>query len=192
LAPFFAGTKAFCFFRTTVRGEDLVPRTKKPAGQAVDRRNGRTTELVAVAGARLDLPAPPPGVEWCEDAVTAWGRYWQDSVTQALTPADDVLVLRWLESLNRYLILSRQADLSPLSVGSTGQDVLNPLYKAAEMALKVVIACERQLGIGPAHRASLGIALLVEKKTLAGMNAAYTAPEVTYDEDDPRIGRIDR
>ncbi|MEY9837087.1 P27 family phage terminase small subunit [Streptacidiphilus sp. EB103A] len=170
-----------------------MPRTKKPAGAAIDKRNGRKAELVAVAGARLDLPAPPEGVEWCTDAVQAWERYWQDSVTQALTPADDVLVLRWLESLNRYLILSRQADRSPLTVGSTGQDVLNPLYKAAELALKVVIACERQLGIGPAHRASLGIALLVEKKTLAGMNASYAMLEVTRgEEDDPRIGRLDR
>lgn len=168
-----------------------MPRTKKPAGQAVDRRNGRTTELVAVAGARLELPEPPKDVTWHEDAVKAWHRYWEDSITQALTPADDVLVLRWFESLSRYLILSREADASPLKRGSMGQEVLNPLYKAAEMALKIVIACERQLGIGPAHRASLGIALLVEKKTLAGMNAAYTAPEVIYDEDDPRIGRID-
>jgi hypothetical protein len=168
-----------------------LPRTKKPAGTAVDRRNGRRTELTALQGARLELPAPPPGVEWCDDAVTAWARFWDDSVATALTPADEVLVLRWLEALNRYLILVRQADQAPLGTGSQGQDVLNPLYKAAEMSLRTVEACERQIGIGPAHRASLGIALLTEKRTLASMNAQYVAREVSRGADeDPRRAQL--
>ncbi|MGF6914781.1 hypothetical protein P3T36_006887 [Kitasatospora sp. MAP12-15] len=157
----------------------------------MDRRNGRRTELTALQGAQLELPQAPPGVEWCDDAVTAWERYWDDQVATALTPADEVLVLRWLEALNRYLILSRQADQAPLGVGSQGQDVLNPLYKAAEMALGTVQACERQIGIGPAHRASLGIALLTEKRTLAGMNAQYVAREVSRGaEEDPRLTQL--
>lgn len=168
-----------------------MPRTKKPPGQAADRRNGRRAELVAVAGARLDLPAPPPGVEWCDDAVTAWRRFWDDSVAQALTPADEVLVLRWLEALNRYLLLSRAADKSPMSLGSQGQDVLNPRYKAAEVALRTVEACEKQIGIGPANRASLGIAMLTEQKSLADLNQQFR--EVTHgqeeDEPDPRTIR---
>ncbi|WP_157597306.1 P27 family phage terminase small subunit [Streptacidiphilus rugosus] len=167
-----------------------MPRTKKPAGTVADRRNGRRTELTAVQGARLALPTPPPGVEWCDDAVAAWERYWDDPVAQALTPADGVLVLRWLEAVNRHLITSREADKSPLSVGSQGQMVLNPLYKAAEMALRTAEACERQLGIGPAHRASLGIALLTEKRTLADLNTAYREA-VAHDDDvdeDPRLG----
>ncbi|WP_034088848.1 P27 family phage terminase small subunit [Streptacidiphilus albus] len=170
-----------------------MPRTKKPAGAAVDRRNGRKAELVAVAGGRLALPDPPPGVEWCADAVTAWSRYWDDPVASALTPADEHLVTRWLEALNRYLLMSRTADQSPLVTGSQGQDVLNPLYRAAELAFKTVEACEKQIGIGPANRASLGIALLTEKRTLASMNAAYVAKEVTGAQDeDPRVARIDR
>lgn len=163
-----------------------MPRTKRAAGAVADRRNGRRAELTAVAGSRLDLPEPPPGVTWCPAAVQAWERYWTDPVTAALTPADEVLVLRWLDALNRYLLLSRQADLSPLVAGSQDQDVLNPLYRAAEMALRTTEACERQLGIGPAHRASLGIAILTERRTLGAMNAAYARPEAGDDDDDPR------
>ncbi|MDH6134645.1 hypothetical protein P3T37_004049 [Kitasatospora sp. MAA4] len=168
-----------------------MPRTKKPPGAAADRRNGRRAELTVVQGSRLELPQPPPGVAWCDDAVAAWERYWEDPVATALTPADEVLVLRWLEALNRFFILSRQADQAPLGVGSQGQDVLNPLYKAAEMALRTVESCERQIGIGPAHRASLGIALLTEKRTLADLNTQYReeVPRGGGDEEpDPRLG----
>lgn len=172
-------------------GEDPLPRTKKPAGQAVDPRNGRRAELVAVTGARLDLPDPPPKVEWCQAAVQAWERYWDDSVAQALTPADEVLVLRWFEALNRYLLMIRTADQRPMSVGSQGQEVLNPMYKAAELALRTVEACERQIGIGPANRASLGIAMLTEQRSLADLNQQFrgvTGADVD-DEPDPRTLR---
>ena len=165
-----------------------MPRTKKPAGAAVDRRNGRRAELVAVRGNRLDLPEPPDGVEWTDDAVQAWNRFWDDPVAQALTPADEHLVTRWLEALNRFMILSRSADRSPLRTGSMGQDVLNPLYRAADGALRTVQACEKQLGIGPAHRASLGIAMITEKRTLADLNASFREVSHADDEDqDPRL-----
>ena len=159
-----------------------MPRTKKPAGQAVDRRNGRRAELVALPGSRLDLPDPPEGVTWTADAVQAWNRFWDDPVAQALTPADEHLTVRWLEALNRFLILSRSADRSPLRTGSMGQDVLNPLYRAADGALRTVQACEKQLGIGPAHRASLGIAMITEKRTLADLNTTFR--EVSHADDD--------
>lgn len=162
-----------------------MPRTKKPAGTTADRRNGRRAELVAVAGARLDLPEPPPGVEWSDDTIQAWDRYWNDAVSQALTPADGVLVLRWLEALNRYLLMSRTADRSPMSIGSQGQDVLNPMYKAAEIALRTVEACEKQIGIGPANRASLGIAMLTEQKSLADLNSAFREVTSGSDQDEP-------
>jgi P27 family predicted phage terminase small subunit len=156
---------------------------------AADRRNGRRAELVAVEGARLDLPAPPPGASWCDDAVQAWNRFWDDSVAMALTPADEVLVLRWVEALNRYLILSRGADRSPTVTGSQGQQVLNALYRAADSALKTVQACEKQIGIGPANRASLGIAMITEKRTLADLNSQFR--EVSdadgNEEQDPRL-----
>lgn len=164
-----------------------MPRTKKPAGAAVDRRNGRRAELVAITGARLDLPQPPAGVEWCDDAVAAWNRYWADPVATALTPADEVLVLRWLEALNRYLILSREADRAPLGVGSQGQPVLNPLYAAADKALKAVESCERQIGIGPASRAALGIAMITERKSLADLNQRFREVPDAVDEPDPRL-----
>ncbi len=156
---------------------------------AADRRNGRRAELVVVEGARLELPAPPPGASWHEDTVQAWNRFWDDSVAMALTPADEVLVLRWVEALNRYLILSRAADRSPTITGSQGQQVLNALYRAADSALKTVQACEKQIGIGPANRASLGIAMITEKRTLADLNSQFR--EVSHadsdEEQDPRL-----
>ncbi len=165
-----------------------MPRTKKAAGTTVDPRNGRQ-ELIAITGERLDLPAPPAGVEWCDDVVAAWNAYWDDLVSAALTPADGVLVLRWLEALNRYLLMSRTADRAPMSIGSQGQDVLNPMYKAAEIALRTVEACEKQIGIGPANRASLGIAMLTEKKSLADLNQQFREVDhgTAEDEPDPRL-----
>lgn len=145
-----------------------MPRTKKPAGMAVDPRNGRRAELVVVKGERFD---PPETV--CELAREAWDAYWDDTVAGVLTPADRALLLRWVTEYDRYLRLMAEADLQPMVRGSQGQPVENPLYGAAHRSLAAVQYCEKQLGMGPLNRSALGIAVITEKKSLADMNARF-------------------
>ncbi|HEX6969433.1 MAG TPA: P27 family phage terminase small subunit [Micromonosporaceae bacterium] len=145
-----------------------MPRTKKPAGTTVDKRNGRRAELSVVAGGRFD---PPEGLS--PAAVALWEAYWSDAVAQVQTSVDRGVLIRWITEYDRYMRMTAEADLQPLVAGSTGQLVENPLYKIAYRALDAAEKCERQLGMGPLHRSNLGIAVIAEQKSLQEMNARY-------------------
>jgi P27 family predicted phage terminase small subunit len=146
-----------------------VPRTKKPAGTAVDRRNGRkVTELRPVEGGKIDAPA---GLS--ADVLVLWDAYWDDAASGVQTPADRGVLLRWITEYDRYLRLIAEADKQPLVFGSQGQSVANPLYKLADRALAAAERCEKQMGVGALNRSNLGIAVISEQKSLAQMNAKY-------------------
>lgn len=146
-----------------------MPRTKKPAGAAVDRRNGRqVTELRPVEGGKIDAP---DGLS--AEVIALWDAYWNDAASSVQTPADRGVLLRWITEYDRYLRLIAEADKAPLVFGSQGQSVANPLYKIADRALAAAERCEKQLGVGALNRSSLGIAVIAEQKSLAQMNAKY-------------------
>lgn len=145
-----------------------MPRTKKPAGHAVDTRNGRRADLVVVVGARFE---PPDGL--CEQAVAAWDAYWEDGVAQIQTPVDRAVLLRWISEMNRYLALMAAADAEPVVRGSQGQPVENPMYGTAYKALAAVQACEKQMGMGALNRSALGIAVITERRSLNDLNREF-------------------
>lgn len=145
-----------------------MPRTKKPAGTAVDSRNGRRADLVVVTGARFE---PPDGL--CDEAMDAWHAYWDDGVSQVQTPVDRAVLLRWVTEMDRYTRLMAEADREPVVRGSQGQPVENPMYGTAYKALAAVQACEKQMGMGALNRSALGIAVITERRSLADMNSRY-------------------
>jgi P27 family predicted phage terminase small subunit len=145
-----------------------MPRTKKPAGTAVDSRNGRRADLAVVAGTRFD---PPESVS--DVALPYWETYWDDRVAQVHTPVDKVILVRWITELDRYFKLLAVADQQPIVTGSQGQPVENPAYGTAHRSLAAVQYCEKQLGIGPLHRSALGIAVIAEKRSLDELNDGY-------------------
>lgn len=145
-----------------------MPRTKKPAGMAVDRRNGRHADLTVLGGQRFD----PPG-NLCPEAAEAWEDYWADAVAQVHTRVDRSILIRWVTEMDRYHRLLAQADASPIVDGSQGQPVENPLYKIAYAALAEVRYVERQMGMGALNRSALGIAVISERRSLADMNSRY-------------------
>jgi P27 family predicted phage terminase small subunit len=150
-----------------------MPRTKKPAGAAVDTRNGRRVELTVVSGQRFD---PPEGLS--DLTLAIWDSYWDDTVASVQTAVDRVILLRWITELNRYFTLLAVADAEPIVHGSQGQPVENPAYATAHRSLAAVQYCEKQLGVGPLHRSALGIAVVSEAKSLADLNAAYGGGQV--------------
>jgi hypothetical protein len=172
-----------------------VPRTAKPAGQAVDPRNGRRADLGVVAGGGLERPAPPENL--CPEAVTQWEAYWESPAAGIQTAADRGVVLRWIDAVDRYLRTMGEADKRPLVKGSTGQSVENPLYKIAGQALVTIERCEKQMGIGALNRAGLGIAVITERRSLHEMNSRYGGGADGRDhrppeaEEDPRLTVID-
>lgn len=170
-----------------------MPRTKKPAGQAVDKRNGRRADLTVASGfvVQPDLPD-----NLCAEAQAQWVAYWADPAAQVQTAADRGVVLRWVDAVDRYLRTLGEADKKPLVEGSTGQLVENPLYKIADRALATVERAEKQLGIGALNRAGLGIAVIAEARSLADMNSRYGGGDggdhrAPAAEEDPRLTVID-
>lgn len=167
-----------------------MPRTKKPAGTAVRPYNGRRAELLEVVGGRID---PPDGLSAA--AVEIWDAYWNDTVSSVQSSVDRGLLVRWITEYDRYLRAVAEADLNPISTGSTGQQVENPLYKIAYRALDAAERCERQMGVGALNRSNLGIAVISERKSLADMNSRYGGGGAHADSDstppqpqrDPRV-----
>lgn len=167
-----------------------MPRARKTAGTAVDKRNGQKTTLGSVSGLVVERFNPPKGL--CKAARDAWEAFWEDRQAQLLTPSGKTVLLRWIDALNRYLVTTKEADQSPLVTGSQGQEVLNPLYKVAEQALRTAEACEKQLGIGGLNSASLGLAAISEQRSLQEMNSRYADDDTdTGEEDDPRLRVVD-
>lgn len=168
-----------------------MPRPKKPAGQAVDPRNGRRAELPAAATGevpgikRFGLPRRETG--WLPETSKAWRALWADPVASALTPVDRPVLLRWADALDRAARALVDADQRPAVKGSMGQQVENPLYGVADKAIRVAQACEAQIGVGALNRARLGIAILAERATLDQVNARYVGGG-NVDEPDPRLG----
>lgn len=161
-----------------------MPRTKKPAGTAVNPRNGRRADLVPVAGSRFDPPE-----DLCDEAVSAWDAYWDDTVASVMTPVDRAVLTRWIREMDRYLRLTAEADKCPSVRGSQGQPVENPLYGTAYKALAAVQACEKQMGMGALNRSALGIAVITERKSLAEMNARYGGGDA--DSNRPAVAAVD-
>lgn len=162
-----------------------MPRTKKPAGTAVDPRNGRRVELEA------STPARAPGLDreqFLPVSLAMWDAYWADTAATTQTAADVMMALTWIETYNDYRVKKAMADDEPMVEGSMGQMVANPLYTVAQAQLKISLQCARQLGIGAKNRADLGITLLAEKQALDDINGRYVEAEVTGDvvDDDPR------
>ena len=147
---------------------------------------------MALSAVPVGAPFDPPE-NLCAEAMAQWDAYWSDPVSTSPTAADRGVVLRWIESLNRYVLYQRAADEEPVVRGSMGQPVKNPMHALATEALAVVERCEKQLGIGGKNRADLGIAIVAGQKSLAELNAAYQesdADEEPAAEEDPRVVKL--
>jgi P27 family predicted phage terminase small subunit len=149
--------------------------TPKPPSKRV-RTTTRGVGVVRSAGA---APRMPSGL--CNAAQTAWRTYWGDTVSGVMRPSDATLVLRWVRNVDRYHRLAAEADAEPVVIGSTGQPRPNGLYDLVFKIEASIREDEKQLGIGPANRLRLGVALSESAKTLADLNA-----EVIGEGDDPR------
>lgn len=164
-----------------------MPRTKKPAGQAVDRRNGRSLSLGSAAPlARFGLPRRDAG--WDLRTRRMWKALWDDPVSSVLSVVDRELVTRWAECADDWLKAMDRARGEPTSEGSTGQLVKSPWFGIAEQALRTVESCEAQIGVGALNRARLGLTFAAAVKSLAEVNRDY-GPDGGNDDDelDPRL-----
>lgn len=155
-----------------------MPRTKKPAGQAVSLRNGRRVELEAPAGVALGwfvLPERRP--DWEPEVYQALAALRGDAVAQVITEVDGPVVLRWLDALDRAARAQRRADRSPVVKGSMGQPTEHPSYATAARYLAEAAKCEAQLGVGALNRAKLGLTVTQARRSLDDLNRDFLDEE---------------
>jgi hypothetical protein len=161
-----------------------MPRTSRPAGSTVDKRNGRRIEIgAAVPLEKFGLPKRTP--PWSPSTRKAWAALWDDPIRKLWSVIDRPVLLRWADAQERAVRALALADLDPISKGSMGQEVENPLYGVADKAVRVAQACEAQLGVGALNRNRLGIEAAGAFRSLAEVNAAF-ADEPEGDDADPR------
>jgi hypothetical protein len=163
-----------------------MPRAKKPAGTAVDSRNGERASLPAVPLARFALPKRSDGLDYDLRTRRMWKALWDDQrLSSVLSPVDRELVIRWAQAVDDSVKALATARAAPVTTGSMGQDVASPFFAIAAQALSVAVECERQIGVGALNRARLGIALLTERASLADLASKF--PGGGSSEPDPRL-----
>lgn len=155
---------------------------KKLPGTAVDPRNGGKYELQSVNSKPLLIPDDVKK-KLSAEALIRWEEFRSSPVAKTLDPTDYLIAIRWIEAVNRSIILIREADEEPIVTGSTGNSIANPLYKIADSQTVIAEKCERQLGIGPKNRADLGVQLVAGKPSLQQMNKDFG---LVASEEDPR------
>lgn len=166
-----------------------MPRAKKPAGTAVDRRNGERASLPVVPLKKFTLPARSDELPYDLRTRRMWTALWADpALTSVMSPVDRELVIRWAQAVDDHLKALTSARKDPISTGSMGQQVESPHFKIAAQAMSVIVECERQIGIGALNRARLGIAILTEQATLNSLNSGFPGDGGFGDEPDPRLG----
>jgi hypothetical protein len=164
-----------------------VPRGKKSPGTAVDKRNGQQLNLRAAAPLKpFSLPRRSDGKPWQPEVRKAWTALRRDPVWQLLSVVDRPVLLRWAGALHRAEVAYELADAEPITQGSQGQDVANPLFAVAEGQLKIAQACEAQLGVGALHRARLNIDSTAAARSLVDLSQAIEDGDDDDDEPDPR------
>jgi hypothetical protein len=161
-----------------------LPRTKKQPGTAVDKRNGRRTELEG--GVRLTyFPCPLPRASAA--ALATWEMAWTDPVHDAWTPADGPILVRYIEHWERAQKAARRADRKPVVLGSVGQPAEHPSYSTMARSISVVERCEQLLGLGALNREKLGLTIADRQISLADLNARFAGGD-DDDEPDARLG----
>lgn len=151
-----------------------MPRTKKPAGQAVDSRNGRRMVLdggVSAGLAYFSLPRRSPA--FLASSVEAWEGAFADPIAQAWTVADKPILLRWIDAVDRAVRALKRADRTPVVKGAYDQLTEHPSYATAARAIAVAEKCEAQLGFGALNRERLGFTIASARKSLLELNEAF-------------------
>jgi P27 family predicted phage terminase small subunit len=164
-----------------------MPRAKKPAGQAIDRRNGERASLPAIPLARFALPKRSDGQKYDLRTQRMWKALFDDqALSSVLSPVDRELVVRWAQSVDDWIKALVEARKDPITAGRNDQPVASPHFAIAAQAMGVIVECERQIGIGALNRARLGIAILAEQASLADLASRFDGGG--GDEPDPRLG----
>lgn len=121
-----------------------------------ERRQGRgTADLQLVSGGKVEVPDPPPDL--LPATKSWWDELWSSDIRQAWERSDWPALRRLAEMYDERERALQGYRQQRLVEGSTGQPVLNPLWKLVEGLDKEIRQLEDRFGLSPKARLQLGI-----------------------------------
>lgn len=109
--------------------------------------------------AQPDVEAPEPRDEWREDTRAAWTTYWSSELAAMTLPVDRPSITRLFSMYDQYARAMEVVGMALVVKGSTGQLRTNPLADHALRLDAAILRLENELGLTPAGRNRMGIAL---------------------------------
>lgn len=167
----------------------MAPPKKPPS-----RRQRRGTKDLApepaaavapvVADAEAPAPKPPtPAKEWLAVTKSDWQDFWASDMAAFVKATDRPALKRLFVMRDQHeraqreeVRLRKMALAEPIVLGSMGQKVANPMFRAADSAAQTalalearIVALEDRFGMTPKARLAIGVAEQTGRN-LAGQN----------------------
>ena len=159
---------------------------KKPAEKRQNRATKDLGVLPQIAVDPRSVPTPPAHLT--ERWVKSWEVFWSSPFAQVVQPAQYPALERLFsmyEERERMDIYLRE---EPMTVGSQGQKILNPMYRQRTAVDAEIRQLEDRFGLHPKAGLQLGIVYGEAARSLEELNAriANAAVAEANSEEDPR------
>ena len=159
---------------------------KKPADK---RQNRATKDLGVLPQIEVDprsIPTPPAHLT--ERWVKAWEIFWASPFAQVVQPAQHPALERLFSMYEERERMDLYLREEPMSVGSQGQKILNPMYRQRSAVDAEIRQLEDRFGLHPKAGLQLGIVYGEAARSLEELNARITNAVIAESEteEDPR------
>jgi P27 family predicted phage terminase small subunit len=102
---------------------------------------------------------PEPRAEWREETKASWAAYWSSDLALLALDVDAPAVARLFAMYDQHARSMEAVSQALVVRGSTGQIRTNPLADHALRLESAIVRLENELGLTPAARARMGIAI---------------------------------
>lgn len=105
-------------------------------------------------GVTVGYPVPPPGLS--DRSLARWDAFWSSEPAKSVDLKADLNRLnRWIEQCDEYDAAVEEIGVDRVVPGSTGNYVLNPLYKLLQQLDASMARTETEFGMTPQGRKRL-------------------------------------
>jgi len=159
---------------------------KKPAEK---RQNRTTRDLGVLPQIQVDprsVPIPPAHLT--ERWVRSWEVFWASPFAQVVQPAQYPALERLFSMYEERERMDTYLREEPMTVGSQGQKILNPMYRQRTSVDAEIRQLEDRFGLHPKAGLQLGIVYGEAARSLEELNARITNATIAEanSEADPR------
>ena len=159
---------------------------KKPIEK---RQNRATKDLGVLPQIEVDprsIPTPPAHLT--ERWVKSWEIFWASPFAQVVQPAQYPALERLFSMYEERERMDTYLREEPMTVGSQGQKILNPMYRQRTAVDAEIRQLEDRFGLHPKAGLQLGIVYGEAARSLEELNARITNAAIAESqaEEDPR------